>query len=488
MNRLTAPEVKEQDRPVERSPTGDLVLDSMLGGGLPKNRVTYVVGNPGTGKTSLGGTFAYRGAKDYGETSVYLSFAEPKEVFYKNMKTFGFDFESLEEDQKFEYIEMLMKQDMNMTTISDKIVAALVRLQPKRLVIDSFSAVAECQAKPNMAREIIDTVFNKMTSSNGCTTLVIGEQNSGEARLGLASEEFVSDGVLHLKYTLPRELEIRKMRGTKIEQRKLFYTINEKGFQTVKTSLATPDSPRTWKPIADSDDLLSSGSPDFDRVIGGGFPRGEYVVLEADTNVTLEEIKLLTQGIFMNFISQGRGVIFSTTGGEARDGVRKSFVPYLTGESVNRYLKVVEHNTSEVRKPDAPPPVPTSVSDDLGYQSRMGDVYAGLKKDTGDQPIFHWIGYDTLASSFSVIPDEKVVHQIGSNISENRRGKDLTIALARPSLRILDTISDIINWHLKLWKMNGVLIVQGVKPETHMYAVDTQVDLGYPVMCLTELT
>ena len=223
-------------------------------------------------------------------------------------------------------------------------------------------------------------------------------------------------------------------------------------------------------------------------MIGGGFPCGEYVVLEVGTNVTLDEIKLFTQGIFMNFISQGRGAIFSTAGEEARDELRKILAPYVAAENLDRYLKVVEHNIVAERKPNTHDLLVTSVSDNLGYQSRIGEVYGSLKKDTGGQPIFQWIGYDTLASSFSVIPDEKVVHQIGSYISENRAGKDLTIALARPSLRILDTISDIVNWHLRIWKKNGVLVIQGVKPETHMYAIDSQVDLGYPVMTLTELS
>jgi circadian clock protein KaiC len=80
---------KEQFGGIERTPTGDTVHDSMLGGGFPKCRVTYVAGYPGTGKTSLAATFAYRGVTEYDENSVYLSFCEPKEIFYKNMSVFG---------------------------------------------------------------------------------------------------------------------------------------------------------------------------------------------------------------------------------------------------------------------------------------------------------------------------------------------------------------------------------------------------------------
>ena len=77
-----------------RTPTGDSNLDAVLGGGFPKNRVIYVTGDPGTGKTSLAATFLYRGANDYDESGLYVSFCETKEVFYNDMKTIGFDFDA----------------------------------------------------------------------------------------------------------------------------------------------------------------------------------------------------------------------------------------------------------------------------------------------------------------------------------------------------------------------------------------------------------
>ena len=189
----------------------------------------------------------------------------------------------------------------------------------------------------------------------------------------------------------------------------------------------------------------------------------------------------------MNFISQGRGVIISTTGGQIKAGIRDSLVPYLTDESVDKYLRVVDYNMISAHRPRSTELIVTGVSDDLGYQGRIREVYGGLKKETGGKPIFQWIGYDTLVGSFATIPDEKVVHQIGSNIAENRSGKDLTIALARPSFKILDMMADIVNWHLKVWKQDGVVLIQGVKPANAYYTTTTNMDQGYPVLRLTEL-
>lgn len=486
VNLLALAGQKEKNFLITRTPTGDSNLDAVLGGGFPKNRVIYVTGDPGTGKTSLAATFLYRGANDYDESGLYVSFCETKEVFYNDMKTIGFDFELLEQSRRFEYMELLVSSGIDINTISDKIVSALVRLRPKRLVVDSFSLIAQSQDNPFKAREMMDTIFRKLVSTMECTSLIVGEQPSGDSTEGIGSEGFVSDGLLTLKHRIPREIEIRKMRGTKILREDMFYTIGTKGFQTVKTTLPIPERPTAWQPIPDSSDLLSTGSPDLDRILGGGFPYGSYVVIEAGRNVTLEEARLLSDGTAMNFISQKRGVIFSTSGGEATEKIRDSLRPYLTDDDLDQYLRVVEYNKIPADEP-IPQRVITPPAEDLGYQSRIGGVYDELKKSTHSQPIFQWVSYDTLASGFATIPEEKISHRIGSSIAENRDARDLTIALARPSLKILDTLVDMVNWHLKIWKENGVLLFQGIKPETHLYALDSCIDTGYPVMCLTEL-
>ena len=476
-----------EDDFIERVSTGDPVLDSVLSGGFPRGSLILVSGNPGTGKTTLTAGFLYSGAKDGAENGIYVSFSEGKRTFYKNMTGLGLDFARLEDEGHFRFMEMFATTKEGIGEVTGDILNGISELGAKRLVIDSYSVMSQALGGPYEGRQVLHNILGKIVRTMGCTTVVIGEQSTGDARIGDGAEEFVADGVLNLKHGVPREMEILKMRGTKIGRERLIYRIGKNGFEAVTTSWAHPRVPKKWKPIPDSGDLLSTGSPDVDRAIGGGFPRGAYVLLEVESDVAFEEFRVLSDGICLNFISQGRGVIVSATSGQARDGLGKAFALYLPGESVDQYLRVVDYNVT-ARKPGAPAMLVTDVTDDQGYQGRVGKVYAGLKKVSGGQPIFHWVGYDTLASSFAIIPDKKVVHQIGFNISENWNGKDLTFALARPSLKILATISDIVNWHLKVWKKDGVIFLKGVKPETRVYATSSRIDLGYPVMSLKELS
>lgn len=73
-------------------------LDELIKGGFPKGSLIVLAGNPGTGKTIFSARFLYHGAANCGEKGIYVSFAENRENFLKNMLSLGLDFEKLEKE------------------------------------------------------------------------------------------------------------------------------------------------------------------------------------------------------------------------------------------------------------------------------------------------------------------------------------------------------------------------------------------------------
>jgi len=211
---------------MERVPTGIDGLDALIEGGFPRGSLIVLAGNPGTGKTIFGMQFLCRGARDYGESGIYVSFAESNEVILHNIsKVFGFNV-----DEKFEKVKIL-----DFTTVIDKglplifemIIQEIAALNAKRLVIDSFSAMAQAFKDPIEARSVLHNIFTKLVRQMGCTTLLIVEVPTGSEKLGLGIEEFVADGVIVLRKDFHndmviREIEIQKMRGTRLKQQKFF--------------------------------------------------------------------------------------------------------------------------------------------------------------------------------------------------------------------------------------------------------------------------
>jgi len=64
-----------------KSRTGILGFDEITGGGLPAGRPTLVCGGAGCGKTLFGMEFLVRGATQFNEPCVFMSFEETNEEF-----------------------------------------------------------------------------------------------------------------------------------------------------------------------------------------------------------------------------------------------------------------------------------------------------------------------------------------------------------------------------------------------------------------------
>src|SRR5213594_908096 len=78
-----------------KCPTGIQGLDEITGGGLPLGRPTLVCGSAGCGKTLLAVEFLMRGAVQFGEPGVFMSFEETDAELKANVASLGFDLAGL---------------------------------------------------------------------------------------------------------------------------------------------------------------------------------------------------------------------------------------------------------------------------------------------------------------------------------------------------------------------------------------------------------
>ncbi|MDA4113545.1 MAG: AAA family ATPase [Thaumarchaeota archaeon] len=486
-----------KDNVIQRVSTGNGKLDSFLSGGFPRGSLILVSGNPGTGKTIFTASFLYDGAMRENENGIYVSFCESKRSFFENMNSLGLDFERLEKQGRFRFMEMFTTTKEGMGTITGDILGTIKEFGAKRLVIDSYSVMAQALGGAYEGRQVLHTVLGKIVRNLGCTTLVIGEQPSGDTRIGDGAEEFVADGVVNLKLTIPREMEIRKMRGTMLKTRDLTYTI-DRGFRVLTTDIVMPESPKMWKPIPDSGDRVSTGASDLDAIIGGGFPKGAYVVLEPSTDVMVNEMRLFTRGVTMNFINQRRGVIIWPTAGVNARELKKFLVRFTTDELFDSYTRIAEQQErTDARQGSLPPyviPMTRARGTDKETEAIITansdafyDAYKELKAKTGNQPVLRSMGYDSLESSYARFPD-KLLNELGQSIMRTRAAGNVTLGIAKPSLAMLSKLLSMVDWHIRLTKKNGLLMLQGIKPSTSLYGVDCDNSLGYPVMKLTLLT
>src|SRR2546425_3513868 len=76
--------------------TGISGLDSILEGGIPRSNVTLVEGAIGTGKTTMGVEFVYRGAIEFNEPGLIVLFEVSPEKVVRDAAQLGWDLAALE--------------------------------------------------------------------------------------------------------------------------------------------------------------------------------------------------------------------------------------------------------------------------------------------------------------------------------------------------------------------------------------------------------
>src|SRR3984885_14108911 len=132
---------------VERFATGIAGLDDILGGGLARNHLYLVEGDPGTGKTTIAMQFLMEGVR-CGQKGLYVTLSESKAELLEIADSHGWSLDGLE---IFELVpdEAQLKpeaqytvfnpSEIEMSDTTNAVMAEVERLEPARVVFDSLS-------------------------------------------------------------------------------------------------------------------------------------------------------------------------------------------------------------------------------------------------------------------------------------------------------------------------------------------------------------
>lgn len=471
--------------------TGSKMLDSLLDGGFPKGSAILVDGNPGTGKTVFCTQFLYHGAKVQRERGVFVTFFEDHVDFKRNAKLLGFDFESLERRKLIKFLSSTPMTTKGMRDSIGNIVQSVLAFKPRRVVFDSLSSMIQAMG-PDETRTFLHTIFGKFVKEKRITTLLVGEIPYGQNSTIDGIEEFFVDGIIRLGRSPEhlRNLEMQKMRGVRLYESTRFFTLDD-GFQIIAPPISQPiPKPEVWKPMKDAESCFSSGSRTLDALLGGGYPKGGYIVLEADPNVPIEVIRLFQFPVAWNFLAQQRSVLFMPTLGASSGEIRQLMTWHISVETFDKLVRIFERTGTVpwLGSGDQPSYVVSCKANDPVQKTEqlLNQTCLDLMQHSG-KPVLRIIGYPTLENIYHGHQD-MLYGAIGDAIAQNILLGNLTLATTRSDSEVTHRILDLVNWHFKLIERNGCVFMRVVKPRPTPYlSVSSEVREGIPRLRLTPM-
>jgi len=253
-------------------------LDEVLAGGLTRDRLYLVEGEPGTGKTTLALQFLNEGRR-HGEPVLYITLAETAVELLSVAQSHGWTMDGIHIEEILPSEDVLDPEqqytifhpsEIELGTTIQRIVAAIERHQPRRVVLDSLSELQLLAESPLRYRRQV-LALKQYLGSRSCTTFFLDDRTALSTDLQVRS---VAHAVLTLELAAQaygaerRRLRVVKYRGIAFRGGAHDYKIISGGLHVFPRLEAAASR------VVSERRQLSSGLPALDQLIGGGLEEG----------------------------------------------------------------------------------------------------------------------------------------------------------------------------------------------------------------------
>jgi circadian clock protein KaiC len=224
-----------------------------------------------------------KGALEFGEPGVFVSFEETSDELAKNVRSLGFDLDDLIARKKIaidfvriERGEIEETGDYDLEGLFVRLGHAIDSIGATRVVLDTIETLFSALSNEGILRAELRRLF-RWLKNKGVTAIITGERGEGSlTRQGL--EEYVSDCVILLDHRVIEQISTRRMRVVKYRgsvhgTNEYPFLIDEQGISILPiTSLGLQHDI--------SNERISSGVERLDEMLGGkGYFRGSTVLV-----------------------------------------------------------------------------------------------------------------------------------------------------------------------------------------------------------------
>jgi circadian clock protein KaiC len=257
--------------------SGHEPLDTVLGGGLPANAISLIMGRPGSGKTILAQQYVFQNATPQRPVIYFSTVSEPLDKIVRFGQSLSFfDRAAIGTSVFYDDLGGTLNQH-GLPGVIEQLSTAIKERRPGVIVIDSFKALHAFANDYAQFRRFLHELAGRL-SAFPVASLWVGEYE--DAEIGSSAEFAVADAIVGLATArtgqrVSRTLEVRKLRGGGFWSGLHAYRITADGLRLFPRLADVP--------IAEEYPLgavrASSGIPALDQMLEDGYWPGASTLL-----------------------------------------------------------------------------------------------------------------------------------------------------------------------------------------------------------------
>ena len=261
--------------------TGISGLDSILLDGIPRGNLILLEGGIGTGKTTLGVEFIYRGASQFDEPGIIVLFEVSPDKIIRDAAQLGWDLAALERAGKLKIIfttRQVFSQELQQA--DSLLLEEAAQIHARRIFVDGVPGVAGGPGNGGVveARDTFHVLAEGLQRENLTAVLAVEATAFSDQRTLVAlPEESIADTVIRLRMeevtrATVRSIEIVKSRGHDFQMgRHTFRIVNGRGMEVYRRVQAPRTASRDLAGSFDTTTRITTGVPGLDPLVNGGY-------------------------------------------------------------------------------------------------------------------------------------------------------------------------------------------------------------------------
>jgi KaiC/GvpD/RAD55 family RecA-like ATPase len=443
---------KSDDSSLEVAST--YLLDFFTTGG----RSVLIRGDPGTGKTSL-----VLQLLDYHSKNGFKSVYQSTRLSAKTLKSHQPHFEVVQ--GKYGTVPRLEEQQIGFqdSRRMDGVRAISGLRQYLEQVANPFVVLDSWEGLFFESHTLGVEEISKLVEDYDARFVVVTERREQ------TDLDYLLDGVVVLrrKYhqgRIVREIELKKLRGVSIMQSRFLFTLDSGKFRYLPPFIGFAKKQgvdQVGSPIEAKGNLYSSGSASLDVLLGGGFKRGSFNLLETGNDVPDEVKALFLRTLLSNFVNTGHGVLYIPFVGVSKEDLSE-MLPNLSDQTIERAITVLSYDSSEAKKA-------TSLQGDIQFDMQLINTkLEEMQKRNPNKAVLIVQAQDAFEGLYGA---DAISKDLTESVAELKSRGNIRVQMASPNVKLLAELRAFSDSDMRLEMIHGTPVLCTAKPLSVLHGV-----------------